>query len=60
MDLQLSIAPRLPPELERLVFESAALSHATDIPNLILVAWRIKNWVEPLLYRAVLVCTHSV
>ncbi|KAJ7171305.1 hypothetical protein C8R46DRAFT_1262592 [Mycena filopes] len=43
--------PRLPLELERLIFEVAALSRPIGIPTLMLVAWRIKNWVEPLLYR---------
>ncbi|KAJ7868503.1 hypothetical protein B0H13DRAFT_2558641 [Mycena leptocephala] len=38
-----------------MVFEIAALSHPIDIPNLMLIAWRIKEWVEPLLYRVVLV-----
>ncbi|KAJ7856790.1 hypothetical protein B0H13DRAFT_2576324 [Mycena leptocephala] len=46
---------RIPLELERIVFEIAALSHPIDIPNLMLIAWRIKEWVEPLLYRVVLV-----
>ncbi|KAJ7779699.1 hypothetical protein B0H16DRAFT_1499623 [Mycena metata] len=43
--------PRLPPELERLVFEFAALSHPFGIARSMLVAWRVKDWVEPLLYR---------
>ncbi|KAJ7171333.1 hypothetical protein C8R46DRAFT_1262683 [Mycena filopes] len=42
---------RLPPELERSIFEVAALSHPIGIPTLMLVAWRIRNWIEPLLYR---------
>ncbi|KAJ7233672.1 hypothetical protein C8J57DRAFT_1146022 [Mycena rebaudengoi] len=48
---------RLPPELEQIVFEFAALSHPTTIPKFMQVASRIKIWVEPLLYRTVLVCT---
>ncbi|KAJ7624113.1 hypothetical protein DFH06DRAFT_757114 [Mycena polygramma] len=51
--------PRLPPELERTIFELAALSHPTSIPKLMLIAWRIKEWVEPLLYRVVLVSAAS-
>ncbi|KAJ7856788.1 hypothetical protein B0H13DRAFT_1641286 [Mycena leptocephala] len=44
----------LPPELERVIFEISALSRPIDIPNLMLIAWRVKEWVEPLLYRIVL------
>ncbi|KAJ7925540.1 hypothetical protein B0H13DRAFT_1974658 [Mycena leptocephala] len=51
--------PRLPPELEQIVFEFAALSHPTTIPKFMQVASRIKIWVEPLLYRTVLVCTRQ-
>ncbi|KAJ6550155.1 hypothetical protein B0H19DRAFT_1265015 [Mycena capillaripes] len=46
--------PRLPPELERLIFELAAISRPTSIPKLMLISWRVKEWVEPLLYRVVL------
>jgi hypothetical protein len=36
---------RLPPELERVVFETAAMSaDLTFIPNLMLVASRVKDW----------------
>ncbi|KAJ7804017.1 hypothetical protein B0H14DRAFT_3486778 [Mycena olivaceomarginata] len=48
------VDPRLPLKQERLIFESAALLLPTGIPNLILVASRVKNWVEPLLYRTIL------
>ncbi|KAJ7724418.1 hypothetical protein B0H16DRAFT_1698730 [Mycena metata] len=44
--------PRLPLELEREVFEMAA-SSLGNIFNLILVASRVKEWIEPLLYRVV-------
>ncbi|KAJ6505230.1 hypothetical protein C8R45DRAFT_1181337 [Mycena sanguinolenta] len=46
--------PRLPPELERGIFEIAALARPIWIPALILVARRVKFWVEPLLYHVVL------
>ncbi|KAJ7659091.1 hypothetical protein DFH06DRAFT_1130657 [Mycena polygramma] len=46
-----AIQPNLPPELERHIFELAALSHPMLIPNMIRVAWRVKLWIEPLLYR---------
>ncbi|KAJ6505248.1 hypothetical protein C8R45DRAFT_1181366 [Mycena sanguinolenta] len=45
--------PRLPPELERGVFEIAALAQPTWVPVLMLVARRVKCWVEPCLYRVV-------
>ncbi|KAJ6476534.1 hypothetical protein C8R47DRAFT_661099 [Mycena vitilis] len=47
--------PALPPELERYIFEICALSRPVEIPTLMLVAWRVKNWVEPLLYRSITV-----
>ncbi|KAJ7168471.1 hypothetical protein C8R46DRAFT_1091739 [Mycena filopes] len=43
----------LPPELEREIFEFAALSRPVTIPKLMLVAWHVKEWVEPLLYRTI-------
>ncbi|KAF7351908.1 hypothetical protein MVEN_01152500 [Mycena venus] len=45
--------PVLPAELERQIFEISAHSHPLSIPNFMLVAWRIKIWVEPLLYRII-------
>ncbi|KAF7333276.1 hypothetical protein MSAN_02422100 [Mycena sanguinolenta] len=46
--------PKLPPELEYRIFEIAALARPTGIPRLMLVARRVKYWIEPLLYRVVL------
>ncbi|KAJ7499949.1 hypothetical protein FB451DRAFT_1207059 [Mycena latifolia] len=43
--------PRLPIDLEREIFELAAVSQPRSIPILILVARRIKAWLEPLIYR---------
>ncbi|KAJ6518250.1 hypothetical protein C8R47DRAFT_1062782 [Mycena vitilis] len=43
--------PILPPDLERLIFEDVALSRPVSIPGMMRVAWRVKHWVEPLLYR---------
>ncbi|KAF8145125.1 hypothetical protein K438DRAFT_1872669 [Mycena galopus ATCC 62051] len=48
-------SPRLPPELERIVFEMAALLWRTTIPNLMLVACRVRNWTKPFL-RVVILC----
>ncbi|KAJ6550994.1 hypothetical protein DFH09DRAFT_603637 [Mycena vulgaris] len=52
MELKYS-APSFPPELERQIFEICALSRPVVIPRLMLVAWRVKEWVEPLLYRTI-------
>ncbi|KAK7017754.1 hypothetical protein R3P38DRAFT_1315242 [Favolaschia claudopus] len=48
-------APRLPPELERVIFEVAAMTDARDIPILMRVAWRVQHWVQPLLYRTIVI-----
>ncbi|KAJ7751755.1 hypothetical protein DFH07DRAFT_826046 [Mycena maculata] len=48
-----SPSPILPPELEKEIFEIAASSRPLSIPRLMLVAWRVKTWVEPLLYRVI-------
>ncbi|KAJ7123380.1 hypothetical protein C8R44DRAFT_875586 [Mycena epipterygia] len=50
--------PVLPPELEFQIFEICACSRPVLIPKLMLVAWRVKEWVEPLLYRTIAL-THS-
>ncbi|KAK6991807.1 hypothetical protein R3P38DRAFT_229330 [Favolaschia claudopus] len=47
----LNRSPHLPLELERIVFELAALEDWTEIPWLMRTAWRVKQWLEPLLYR---------
>ncbi|KAJ7025478.1 hypothetical protein C8F04DRAFT_1400563 [Mycena alexandri] len=52
MDLQPE--PSLPSDLERKIFELCAISRPASIQKLILVAWRVKEWVEPLLYQTVL------
>ncbi|KAJ7887124.1 hypothetical protein B0H14DRAFT_2696630 [Mycena olivaceomarginata] len=51
----MSNPPKLPPELECTIFEIAALARPKMIPSLILVAHRVKHWVEPLLYRVIMV-----
>ncbi|KAJ6474903.1 hypothetical protein C8R45DRAFT_1217277 [Mycena sanguinolenta] len=51
----LSKTPRLPPELERKIFEIAALTRPKRVPTFILGAKRVKYWIEPLLYRVVFV-----
>ncbi|KAF7364210.1 Tyrosinase central domain-containing protein [Mycena sanguinolenta] len=46
-----SVQPLLPPELERAIFEMAAGLHPDAIPNMLLVAARVHEWIEPLRYR---------
>ncbi|KAF7327408.1 hypothetical protein MKEN_00318600 [Mycena kentingensis (nom. inval.)] len=41
----------LPFELEHRIFHLAGSLYPVCIPRLVLVAWRVKEWVEPLLYR---------
>ncbi|KAJ7438557.1 hypothetical protein B0H11DRAFT_2206111 [Mycena galericulata] len=50
----LSPLPILPSELEKEIFDIAAYSRPLCIPKLMLVAWRVRIWVEPLLYRVVI------
>ncbi|KAF8193571.1 hypothetical protein K438DRAFT_836284 [Mycena galopus ATCC 62051] len=47
--------PTLPPELEREIFELCARSLPVFMPQLLLVAHRVKEWIEPLLYRTMIV-----
>ncbi|KAJ7185922.1 hypothetical protein C8R46DRAFT_1343090 [Mycena filopes] len=44
----------LPVELERLIFELCAGLHPRMSPSLILVAHRVKIWIEPLLYKVLM------
>ncbi|KAJ7830137.1 hypothetical protein B0H14DRAFT_2807886 [Mycena olivaceomarginata] len=53
-------SPRLPPELERVVFEMAALLWRTTIPNLMLVAWRVRNWYKKSYTQFILVISPVV
>ncbi|KAJ7187808.1 hypothetical protein C8R46DRAFT_1052638 [Mycena filopes] len=47
--------PRLPLDIERRIFELVAFSKPIDAPPLLRVAWRVKHWIEPLLYRILIV-----
>ncbi|KAJ6474854.1 hypothetical protein C8R45DRAFT_873941 [Mycena sanguinolenta] len=51
--------PSLPSELECLIFQIAALSRPKTIPSLMLIAQRVKHWVEPLLYRVLVLSTNK-
>ncbi|KAJ7504182.1 hypothetical protein B0H11DRAFT_507179 [Mycena galericulata] len=46
--------PHLPSELEREIFELAAARNRRSIPKLLLVARRVHEWLEPLLYHVLL------
>ncbi|KAJ7670012.1 hypothetical protein DFH06DRAFT_1468718 [Mycena polygramma] len=50
-----NLTPTLPADLERRIFEVASLAWPRSITRFLLVAWRVKIWVEPLLYRIVIV-----
>ncbi|KAJ6592541.1 hypothetical protein B0H19DRAFT_1279129 [Mycena capillaripes] len=43
--------PTLPVELEREIFCMSARSRPLSIPMFMLVAWRVKQWLEPVLYE---------
>ncbi|KAJ7471599.1 hypothetical protein B0H11DRAFT_2282997 [Mycena galericulata] len=47
-----SLTPKIPPELERYIFELCALADRSGIPSLLRVAHRVHVWIEPLLYHA--------
>ncbi|KAJ6519273.1 hypothetical protein C8R45DRAFT_1085303 [Mycena sanguinolenta] len=55
----MSIEPRLSPDLERTVFELAAHEDPRTAFRIILVAHRCRSWIEPILYRSVVVCQSS-
>ncbi|KAF7317616.1 hypothetical protein MKEN_00849000 [Mycena kentingensis (nom. inval.)] len=47
--------PAFPRELERTILELAALQHPKSIPNYMLVAWRVKEWLHPILFRSLII-----
>ncbi|KAJ7620405.1 hypothetical protein FB45DRAFT_930245 [Roridomyces roridus] len=49
------LEPVLPPDLERLIFELAAYSRPRSMHKLMLVACRVKEWLEPIVYRVAIV-----
>ncbi|KAJ6452083.1 hypothetical protein C8R45DRAFT_86943 [Mycena sanguinolenta] len=55
MALDETLSPALPEDLERVIFEMAAFFWPRLIPKFMLVALRVKIWVEPLLYRTLIV-----
>ncbi|KAF7303463.1 hypothetical protein MIND_00575100 [Mycena indigotica] len=54
-------APRLPEDLEREIFIRAALAdtRGTHIPRLLRVAKRVHSWLEPYLYRVLLLLDYT-
>ncbi|KAJ7461190.1 hypothetical protein FB451DRAFT_490394 [Mycena latifolia] len=52
-----SSPPAFPPELERQIFEICALSRPITIPKLMLVAGRVRQWLEPLFYRTLTIAS---
>ncbi|KAJ7073566.1 hypothetical protein C8F01DRAFT_1241857 [Mycena amicta] len=50
-----SPSPYLPRELERRIFRTAALASPSSARNSMLVACRVKEWVEPMLYRSLFI-----
>ncbi|KAJ7059447.1 hypothetical protein C8F01DRAFT_1370382 [Mycena amicta] len=47
--------PRLPEDLEREIFELTGCLYHVTWPRLLLVARRVKSWLEPLLYKTLVV-----
>ncbi|TFK72865.1 hypothetical protein BDN72DRAFT_957041 [Pluteus cervinus] len=45
--------PKFPADIERLIFEQAARDHRPNLTALMLVARRVKPWLEPILYSIV-------
>ncbi|KAJ7892197.1 hypothetical protein B0H13DRAFT_866618 [Mycena leptocephala] len=43
--------PKFPPELEQKILELTSALHPRSMPKLLLVAQRVKTWIQPLLYR---------
>ncbi|KAJ6458376.1 hypothetical protein C8R47DRAFT_1227014 [Mycena vitilis] len=54
----MKITPALPHDVERLILEWVALTRLGNIPSLMLVAHRVRAWVEPLLYRELVIDDH--
>ncbi|KAJ6608992.1 hypothetical protein B0H10DRAFT_2065949 [Mycena sp. CBHHK59/15] len=47
----------LPPELERMIFETTAVLYPKMAPTLLRVARRVLLWLEPLLYKVLFIST---
>ncbi|KAJ7636421.1 hypothetical protein FB45DRAFT_906604 [Roridomyces roridus] len=51
--------PKLPPELEREIFDIAATAAPNMVPALLRVAHRVLEWIEPHLYRHMRISFHN-
>ncbi|KAJ7065446.1 hypothetical protein C8F01DRAFT_1125631 [Mycena amicta] len=52
-------ALKLPPELERIIFELAATELPKSILTLSLVACRVKEWLDPILFRTLVITSNA-
>ncbi|KAJ7630385.1 hypothetical protein FB45DRAFT_1058395 [Roridomyces roridus] len=53
------LEPKLPADLERIIFELAAHEDRQTTLDIILVARRCRAWIERILYRSLVVCQSS-
>ncbi|CAK5266550.1 unnamed protein product, partial [Mycena citricolor] len=51
---------RLPEDVERYIFEIGAFSNPRSISTYMLVARRVKIWLEPLLYRTLVTGSEAI
>ncbi|KAK6988678.1 hypothetical protein R3P38DRAFT_276267 [Favolaschia claudopus] len=56
---EICATPKLPIDLERVVFELAAHNARGEIPRYMRVAWRVKQWLEPVLYQFLFVAVYN-
>ncbi|KAF8652779.1 hypothetical protein AX16_004171 [Volvariella volvacea WC 439] len=53
--------PRLPPELEHIIFELAARDGVIQVlPALMLVARRVRDWLRPMLFQTVVISADGI
>lgn len=51
--------PSFPTDIGRLILERLALQNRKDALNLVRVSNQVKQWIEPLIYRSVVIRCHS-
>ncbi|KAK7050174.1 tyrosinase central domain-containing protein [Favolaschia claudopus] len=52
--------PPFPPEIEREIFETTALKYPNFAPTMLRVAWHVHAWIEPLLYRVLVIDSEPI
>ncbi|KAF9018278.1 hypothetical protein BDZ89DRAFT_1073979, partial [Hymenopellis radicata] len=57
--LRLSPLPDMPIDIARLIFETAAWENGATAYRLVLVSKVVREWIEPILYNSVVICTGS-